>query len=93
MSLQNEILVRAQITMDISKFFNFLSKKNDLNDQSCNGEEPKKVREGSLNDSVFQFDYVFTDGIKSPECLHILVSCMKNIEAKIKEIGEISQVT
>ena len=38
-------------------------------------------------------DDVFTEGMKSPECLHILVNCMKNIEAKIKEIWYINHVT
>ena len=71
----------------MSKFFNSSSKKRDLSDQSCNGEEPKKAREGSLNDSGVSLD-VFTEGMKSPECLHILVNCMKNIDAKIKEIYE-----
>ena len=31
--------------------------------------------------------------MKSPECLHILVNCMKNIEVKIKETCEMNQVT
>ena len=31
--------------------------------------------------------------MKSPECLHILVNCMRNIETKIKEIQEMNQVT
>ena len=78
--------------MDISKFFNSSSKKRDLSDQSSNGEEPKNAREGSLNDSSVSLD-IFTEGMKSPECLHILVNCMKNIEARIKEIWEMNQVT
>ena len=76
--------------MDISKFFNSSSKKRDLRDQSCNGEEPKKAREGSLNDSSVSLD-VFTEGMKSPECSHVL-NFMKNIETKIKEIWEMNQV-
>ena len=79
--------------MDISKFFNSSSKKRDLSDQSSNGEEPKNAREGSLNDSSVSLDDIFTEGMKSPECLHILVNCMKNIEAKIKEIWDMNQVT
>ena len=75
------------------KFFNSSSKKGDLSDQSCNGEEPKKMRECSLNDSTVSLDNVFPEGMKSPECLHILVNCMKNIEAKIKKIWEMNQVT
>ena len=78
--------------MDISKFFNSSSKKRDLSDQSSNGEERKNAREGSLNDSSVSLD-IFTEGMKSPECLHILVNCMKNIEAKIKEIWDMNQVT
>ena len=64
-----------------------------LSDQSCNGGELKKAREGSLNDTSVSLDYIFTEDMKSPECLHILVSCIKNIEAKIKEIWEMNQVT
>ena len=93
LNLQSEIVVGTQIIMDISKFFNSSSEKRDLSDQSCDGEEPKKAREGSLNDSSVSLDNVFTEGTKSPECLHILVNCMKNIEAKIKEIWEMNQVT
>ena len=29
-------------------------------------------------------DDVFTEGMKSPECLHTFVNCMKNIAAKKK---------
>ena len=93
LNLRSEIVVGTQIIIDISKFFNSSSKKGDLSDQSCSGEEPKKASEGSLNDSSVTLDDVFTEGMKSPECLHILVNCMKNIEAKIKEIWEMNQVT
>ena len=54
---------------------------------------PKKARGDSFNDSSVSLDDVFTEGMKSPECLHILANCMKNIEAKIKEIFEMNQVT
>ena len=93
LKLQSEIVVGTQIIMDISKFFNSSSKKRDLRNQSCSGEETRKAREGSLNGSNVSLDDVFTEGMKSPECLHILVNCMKNIEAKIKEIWEMNQVT
>ena len=79
--------------MDIWKFFNSSSKKRDLSNQFSNNEEPKKAREGSLNDSSVSLDDVFTEGMKSLECLHILVDSMKNIEAKIKKNWEMNQVT
>ena len=89
----SEIVVGTQNVMDISKFFNSSSKKRDLSNQSCNDEEPKKAREASSNDSSVSLDDVFTEGMKSPECLHILVNCMKNIEDKINEICKMNQVT
>ena len=46
----------------------------------------------SLNGSSVSLDDVFTEGMKSPECLHILDNCMKNTEVKIKEICEMKQV-
>ena len=51
LKVQSEIVVGKQIIIDISRFFNSTLKKRDLSNQSCNGEEPKKAREGSLNDS------------------------------------------
>ena len=56
-----------------------------MSSQSCNGEEPKKVR-GSLDDSSASLDDVFTECMKSSECLHIIVNCMKNIEGETKEV-------
>ena len=93
MKLGSEIVVGTQIIMDISKFFNSLSNKRDLSDQSCNSEGPKKSRQGSLNDSSVSLDNVFPEVMKSPECLHIPVNCLKHIEAKIKETWEMNLMT
>ena len=65
------------------KIFQFFVKET-LRDQSCNGEELEKAREVSLSDPNVSL-HVFTEGMKSPECLHILDNCMKNIKAKIKK--------
>ena len=90
LNLRSEIVVRAQFIIHFSKIFNSSSKKRDLNDQSCNEEESKKAREGNLNDSSVSLDDVFTEGMNSPDCLHILVNWMINIEAKVKETCEIN---
>ena len=82
MNLRSETVVGPQIIMDISKFFNSSSEKRDLSNQSCNGEEPKKTRESSLNNCTVSLDDVFTEGMKSPECLHIPVNCMKILRLK-----------
>ena len=85
LEVTNVIVVGTQIIIDVSIFFNSSSKKRVFNNQSCNGEEPKKARGGSLNDSSVSLADVFIEGTKSSECLHILVNCLKNIEAKIKK--------
>ena len=77
--------------MAVGRFFNSSSKKRNLSDQYCNGEEPKKAREGSLSNSNVSLYDAFTEGMKSPECFYILVNCIKNIETKIKEIYETNQ--
>ena len=41
MNLRREIVVGAQIMMDIAKFFNSLLNKRDLSEYFCNGEEPR----------------------------------------------------
>ena len=64
--MQSEIVVGTQIIMNISKISNSSSKKRDLSDQSCNGEETQKATEGSFNDSSVSLDDVFTEGMKSP---------------------------
>ena len=43
--------------------------------------------------TMVSLEDAFTGGMKSPERLHIIVNCMKNIEAKIKKICEMNQVT
>ena len=58
LKLQSQIFAGTKITMDKSKFFNSSSKKRDFSDQSYNGEEAKKAREGSLNDSSVSLDDV-----------------------------------
>ena len=35
-------------------------------------------------------DDVFSQGLKSPECVKILFNCLQNLETKMKSIKEIS---
>ena len=51
-----------KISMEIYKFFDKSSKKRDLSDKSSNGEDPKKQREGSLDDVIFWY-FVYESGI------------------------------
>ena len=69
--------------MDLKKYFNSGSKKRDLSDGL--GDDPKKIREGSLEDANNPDD-VFTDGLSSPDCVKILYNCIKNVEKQIQAI-------
>ena len=76
---------------DITKFFQRGTKKRDLSDKSETGEDPKKVREGSLDCSQISQtsdipDDIFNDILNSPDCVAILFNCLKNLESKMKEI-------
>ena len=75
---------------DITKFFQRGTKKRDLSDKSETGEDPKKVREGSLDCSQISQtsdipDDIFNDILNSPDCVAILFNCLKNVESKMKE--------
>ena len=77
---------------DKTKFFQRGTKKCDLSDKSETGEDPKKVREGSLDCSQISQtsgipDDIFTKTLNSPDCVAILFNCLKNLESKMKEIS------
>ena len=73
----------------------FKSKKWDLsNNSEDGGESSKKQRKGSINDSsVSDNTEVFAEGLKSPECVSILLNCLQNLEKEIKIHGDIAQTT
>ena len=74
--------------MEIAKYFERISKKRDLSNNSSDEEASKKLREGSLDNSAVSDvsannDDPFTDGLKSPECVSILMNCMQNLEKRL----------
>ena len=50
----------------------------------------KKLKDGSLNTSRASGipDEVFTESLKSSDCVNILFSCIKNVERQITQIFE-----
>ena len=63
---------------DITKLFNRRTKKRDLSKKSKTGEDPKKVREGSLDCSQISQtsdipDDMFTESLNTPDCVAIFV--------------------
>ena len=80
------------------KIFQRGTKKRDLSDKSETGEDPKKVREGSLDCSQISEtsdipDDIFTKSLNSPDWVAILFNCLKNLESKMKEISVSSKET
>ena len=71
--------------MDLKKYFTGSGKKGELRDKSTNSDHPKKQREGSLNDSQ-NVDDIFSEGLFSPDCVAVLVICIKNVEKHIVQI-------
>ena len=75
---------------DITKYFDRNSKKRDLSGNSNQEEGAKKLKEGSLNTSIASDipDEVFTESLKSPDCVNISFSCIENVENQITQIFE-----
>ena len=84
--------------MDLKKYFNSGSQKQDLSSEtSTSDDDPKKIRDGSLDD-FNNPDHVFTEWLSFPDCHKILYKCFKNVEkqthcihSKIEET-KISQI-
>ena len=75
---------------DITKIFDRNLKKQDISGTSNQEECAKKLKEGSLKTSRasnFQGE-VFTESLKSSDCVNILFSCIKNVEKQITQIFE-----
>ena len=74
----------------ITKYFDRNLKKRDISDNSNQEESSKKLKDESLNTSRAGDipDEVFTESLKSPDCVNILFSCIKNVEREITQIFE-----
>ena len=83
---------------NITNVFQRGTKKRDLSDKSETREDPKKVREGSLDCSQISqtsdiLDDIFTESLNSPDIVEILFNCLKNLESKMREISVSSKET
>ena len=72
--------------MDLKKYFNSGSKKRNLGSEtSTSGNDPKKIRDGSLDDSNNPDD-PFTKGLFFPDCVKTSYNCIKNVENQMHGI-------
>ena len=73
-------------------------KKRDLRNNSSDEEALKKLREGSLDNSAVldvsaNNEDPFTEGLKLPECVSILMNCMQNLEKQVGQIFKMLEKT
>ena len=75
---------------DITKYFDRNSKKGNLRDNSNQEESSKKLKDGSLNTGRASDipDEVYTESLKSKDCVNNLFSCIKNVERQITQTFE-----
>ena len=79
--------------MDIANFFDMKSstKRVFSSEQSETGDEPKKQKEGSRNESsTSTLDDVFPEGLKNPDCVLILANCLR-LEHQVKETFDLAK--
>ena len=76
--------------MNIIKFFE--RKKRELSSNNSTEQEAslKKTREENPDDSTRLATDVFSQGLKSAECVKILFNCLQNLETEMKIVKEIS---
>ena len=84
--------------MEIAKYFERKLKKRDLSNKSSNKKSSKKLCEGSLDNSAcldvsVNNEDPFTEGLKFPECLNILMKCMQNLESQVGQIFKMLEKT
>ena len=61
-------------------------------EQSETGDEPKKQKEGSRNESsTSTLDNVFAEGLKNPGCVLILANCLRSLEQQVKEAFDLAK--
>ena len=61
-------------------------------EQSETGDEPKKQKEGSRNESsTSTLDNVFAEGLKNLDCVLILANCLRSLEQQVKEAFDLAK--
>ena len=61
-------------------------------EQSETGDEPKKQKEGSRNESsTSTLDSVFAEGLKNLDCVLILANCLRSLEQQVKEAFDLAK--
>ena len=79
---------------DIAKFFDVKLSKTRVHssEQSETGDEPKKKKKESRNESsTSTLDDAFAGGLKNPDCVLILANYLRSLEQQVKETFDIAK--
>ena len=79
---------------DIEKFFDVKLSKTRVHssEQSETGDEPKKKKKESRNESsTSTLDDAFAGGLKNPDCVLILANYLRSLEQQVKETFDIAK--
>ena len=84
--------------MEIANYFERIPKKCDLSNNSSDEEASRKLREDCLDNSAVSDvsannEDPFTEGLKSPECVSILMNCMQNLKKQVGQIFKMLEKT
>ena len=84
--------------MEIAKYFERISEKHDLSNKSSDEETSNKLRRGILDNSACSdipgnSEDFFTERLKSPECVSILMNCISNLEKQVCQIFKMPEKT
>ena len=73
----------------------FYKKKQDLSSKFNDGDDSKKPRESSLYDSTANATNtdIFTESLKSKDCVAILYSCLKKLDEDMKKVLKMCEKT
>ena len=79
--------------MEITIFFD--KKKQDLSSKFNNGDDSRRPRESCLDNSIANTTNldVFTECLKSEDCVAILYNCMKKFEEEMKKVFHMCEKT
>ena len=79
--------------MEITKFFD--KKKRDLSSKSNDGDDSKRPRGSSLDDSIANATNtdVFIESLKSEDRVAVPYSCLKNLEEEMKKVLQMCEKT
>ena len=78
----------------MQNFFSWNHRRKEFSATNSNetGDELKKQKEGSKNESsASTLDDAFPEGLKNPDCVLVLAHCLRTLEQQVKEMFDLAK--